>query len=469
MVKTQRPALLHWALLAAVLVGSGCKTYRDQAQSMRQAWVQGRYTEAATQFEKRADKKDDSKDAVIWHLEAGASLRAIGRFEESNFHFDQAALEIEAYEQKAQVRISSEVGATLSNQQNLPYEGRSYDKIMLHTYKALNYLALGQIDKARPELIRAYQRQQDAVTENARRIERAREAEAESAERKEIEEAKSDPEFARKLNEVTGNLQGFKVYADYVNPFTVFMDGIYFLHAGAGSSDRERAIKSLNRVIEVTGENSSIRADLQALSDPVNFDPNEALTYVILETGQAPTRDQVRIDVPIIVADVSYVGAAFPKLEFHDDYLSSLEVDSGELHGTTESIASMDAIIALDFQNEWPVILTRTLISTVAKGAAAYGVNAAARQQSDWGGLIARIGTAIYQAAVNIADTRTWTTLPKQFQIARFPTPASRTVALSGAYGQQAEVTLLDGVVNVVYVRSVSASGPLLVSQFILK
>ncbi|MCU0770660.1 MAG: hypothetical protein MUE94_02670 [Verrucomicrobia bacterium] len=467
-MKLRHPAVLL-SLLALGLAGTGCQTYRDQASSMRDAWAQGRYLEAADQFARRADKKHESKDGVIWHLEAGAVLRALGRYPESNQHFDQAAAQIEAYEQQAEVRLGNEVGATLSNQQSLPYEGRPYDKIMLHTYKALNYLALGEIEKARPELIRAYQRQQEAVTENARRIAQAREEQQQSQQREAVERAGQDPKLSAQLQENTRNLEGFKVYADYVNPFTVFLDGIYFLHAGAGSSDRERALKSLNRVIEVTGENSTIRADLQALANPTGLNPNAPLTYVILETGRAATRDQVRIDVPIIIADVSYVGAAFPKLEFHDDFLSGLKVTRDGVQASTEPLASMDAIIALDFKNEWPAIVTKTLIATVAKGAAAYGVNTAARQADDMAGLLARIGTAIYQAAVNIADTRSWSTLPKEFQVARFPTPENRTLALAGGAGQQAKVTLLDGTVNVVYVRSVNVSSPLLVSQFILK
>jgi hypothetical protein len=466
---TSRSSLLVLLACSFGLVSAGCKTYRDQAKSMRAAWVEGRYAEAAAQFEKRADKKDDSRDGVIWHLEAATALRVIGNYEQSNLHFDEAAQQIDEYEQKAKVRIGNEAAATLSNQQNLPYEGRPYDKIMLHTYKALNYLAMGDIEKARPELIRAYQRQQDAVAENARRIERAREEERKSEQRAEVERARNNPEFSGQLAETTSNLDGFRVYADYVNPFTVFMDGIYFLHAGGGSSDRERATKSFNRVIEVTGENSSIRAALDSMSDPMNFNANEPLTYVIFETGRAATRDQVRIDVPIIIADVSYVGAAFPKLEFHENYLPGLAVSADQVQGNTETIASMDSIIALDFKNEWPVIVTKTLIATVAKGAAAYGVNTAARQQDDWAGLIARIGTAVYQAAVNIADTRTWSTLPKEFQVARLVTPESRALTVAGASGQLAEVSLVDGVVNVVYVRSVNTTSPLLVSQFTLK
>lgn len=452
-----------------LLLAAGCTTYRDQTGSMRAQWEQGQFAEAAATFEKRANKKDDGKDSVIWQLEAGAALRAVGRFDDSNRYLDHAAVQIDAFEEKAKVRVGSQVAATMSNQQSLPYEGRSYDKIMLHTYKALNYLALGDVEKARPELIRAYQRQQDAVAANARRIASAQEEQEASDQREAVERARHDPKFNAQLEELRANLEGFDVYANYVNPFTVLLDGIYFLHAGGGSSDRERAIKSLNRVSEIVPESSSIRSDLDAMSDPLTFNPSESTTYVIFETGRGATRDEVRIDVPIIFADVSYVGAAFPKLEFHGNYCPTLSVTAGEAQRTTERVASMDSIVALDFENEWPVILTRTLIATAAKGAAAYGINTAARREDDVLGLLARVSTAIYQAAVNIADTRAWSTLPKEFQFTRIPTPEDRRVIVSTALGQSQEITLLDGSVNVIYVRSVSTSSPLLVSQFILK
>ena len=102
--------------------------------------------------------------------------RAVRRkldYKESNRHFDSAITKIDDYEQQAKVKVGHEAAAILSNQENLPYQGKSYDKIMVQTYKALNYLAMGDIEKARSRNhLRAYQRQQrDAVEDNARRIE----------------------------------------------------------------------------------------------------------------------------------------------------------------------------------------------------------------------------------------------------------------------------------------------------------
>jgi len=130
----------------------------------------------------------------------------------------------------------------------------------------------------------------------------------------------------------------------------------------------------------------------------------------------------------------------------------------------------MDSVVAQSFKNELPTIITKTLLSTTAKAAAAYGINKSTSDQNALAGLFAKIATGIYQAAVNIADTRTWTTLPKEFQFCRIPTPADRKVELSGPGGQpKAEVTIEDGTVNIIYVKSLNAAGPLLVSQIKLK
>jgi hypothetical protein len=85
-------------------------------------------------------------------------------------------------------------------------------------------------------------------------------------------------------------------------------------------------------------------------------------------------------------------------------------------------------------------------------------------------GLLSRLLTAGAQAAVNIADLRTWTTLPKEFQYCRLPTPPDRKLTITTANGlQKTYYVLQDGVVNVVLVRSISPSTPMWITQFKLQ
>ena len=456
-------------VLVLCIAAAGCATYQSQVIDMSSAWVSDQLPIATQQFCKRAEKEKDSGDAILWNAEAGAAHRALGEFEESNRHLDLAIARVDAYEEQAKVKVGRESMAIMSNQQNLDYEGRSYDKIILHTYKALNYLSLGEPERARPEIIRAYQRQQDAVDENQRRIEKAQEEAAKNNQNQaEVNSARNDKEYSQALGTVEGDLEGFKFYADYVNPFAVYLDALFFKYTGVDASDLERSRKSFARLQELLGDNKFIQADLESFASE-NRATAAPTTYVIFETGQGATRNQIRIDVPIIVTSVSYVGAAFPRLAFHKNYAANLTVSAGDLLETTVPIANMDAIIGLDFKNEWPTIVTKTTISTVAKGVAADAINRSAKKTHSIIGLVAQIATAVTQAAMNIADTRSWTTLPKEFQIARLPRPADGKLTLTKPGALPVNVELTDGTVTVVYVRSITATDRLMVSQFKLK
>lgn len=469
-MKKQIQSFLTLTALAAIaaLFGSGCTTYKQQSQGMTQHWRMGNYTAAAAEFGKKAQDKAKGKDAVIWRLEQGTALRAANQIPESNTAYDAAEEKINQYEEEAKVKIGREAAATMSNQANLPYRGYAYDKIMLNTYKALNYLQLGDLEKARVEFNRVYQRQKDAVEENKKRIEKASE-EGEEKDRAAAEKSRNDPKFQGALDENYKAVNEMKAYADYVNPFSVYLDGLFFLTSHADASDLEHANKSLERVKEYAAETKFIQADMALVNDVMAGKEIPPTTYVIFETGQAASRDQIRIDIPIILANVSYVGAAFPKLVFHEDYLSSLSVTANGETQATELVASMDKVIAQDFKNELPIIITKTLISTVTKAAVAYAANEAAGQQSGMAGLFMKIATAATQAAMNIADLRTWTTLPKEFQVCRVATPADRKLSVGAANGQKSEVTIGEGTVNVVWVKSVTASSPMQISQFKLK
>jgi uncharacterized protein len=471
--------LIHFArkprfqslLLAAVigLLATGCKTYQQQNQVI-QYWRQGNLPKAVAEATKKADENASNKDAVIWRLELGAVLRANGQYDDSNQAFDKAQEKMDQYAQEAKVKIGNETGALLSNQAELPYEGRGYDGIMLNTYEALNYLALGEPDKARPELIRAYQRQQAAVADNQKRIEKVQDQAAQNKDSAAIKRAQNDPGLQSQISNASTNLNNLKPYAAYVNPFTVYLDGLFFMTDADDGSDLERAHKSFQRATEFAPGNDYVREDLAAVNSLMNGRALSPTTFVIFETGCAPVRDQVRIDIPIIVTKVSYIGAAFPTLKPQGNYVSSLTVTADGKNFSTALVSDMDSVIGLDFKNEMPIVITKTIAAAVIKGVAAYAANAAANQQSGWAGLLTQISTAVYQAAVNIADERTWTTLPKEFQVCHFPTPADRKIELKTPGDRQnMPVTISDGTINLIYVKSISANSPLLVSQMKLK
>lgn len=502
----------------ALLLLSGCATYDSQTADFARATEAGSVGVALTDIEKRAEKSKGTKDEIVWRLEQGASLRAAGLaalplppapppkvkkgepvpppppaltpeelralyLQRSIAAFDEAEARIVAYDEQAKVKVGSEIGAALTNLANLPYRGRAYDKIMANAYKGINYLQLGEKDKARVEFNRSMERQREAVAENERRIaeaqavaESARAGNAKTDDGKsaayDVDKAVNDPKTGSALsNALAASTAPMKPYGDYVNPFAVFLDGLFFTLNGENGADWERGRKSMERVAEIVPENTFIKADLELASQVAEGKQPENITYVFFETGAAPSREEVRIDIPtfLVTSKLAYVGAAFPKLRFHDNYIPSLSVTAEGQTVSTSTIASMDSIVANDFKNEWPTIVTKTIVTAATKAIA----QAAVQKQLDdnvggWGSLIGAVAMSVANMATTIADTRTWTSLPKEFQYARIVTPADRTLTIT-AGGTTQTVTLAPGAINVVYAKSSSNQSPLYVSQFALR
>lgn len=507
--------------LAFLLLVAGCQTYEQQTTQFAKTSKSGSLLAAVAQIDKQAAESAGTKDEIVFRLEQGATLRTAALadpsmvpdirppspppakdaprpeprpdptpeevmthyFNRSVEAFNLAEERINLWEEQARFNTGAEAGSLVSNQANLPYRGRAYDKVMMNAYKALNYLALGEKDKARVELNRSLQRQRDAVDENQRRI-AAAQKEAELARKGKLKDEKGDsaaydadkavgdartgPALQQALN---ASIAPMKPYGDYVNPYAVFLDGLFFTFLGEDGSDLERGRKSFERVAELVPDNPYVQEDLDAATAVAEGNAPEGVTYVIFETGTAPARTQLRIDVPtfLVTSNLAYVGAAFPKLEYNGAYIDRLDIVlDEETTLNTATVASMDSVIANDFKNEWPAIVTKTLIASATKAIVQAVVQKELKERGGWAGMIGAAVLSGVSASTNVADTRSWLSLPKEFQYARLATPQNRELLLR-AGEQEKFVSLPPGSVNVVYVKSSSSAAPLLVSSFVLQ
>ena len=453
------------ALLALV----GCTTYDNEFHETRELYVAGNH-DAALEITAKKVQGASAGDALIWEVEDAAIRRAAGRFGESDNAFENAYDRYMANFDAAKVRILQGGAAMLSTPANLPYDGTGYDGIMITTYQVLNALQKNDRQSARVHLMRAYQLQQEIVLENARRIE------------KEVEAANSDANIKRNLDghegllenateEISSVQSAMNAYADYVNPFTVYLDGLFHLTQAVDNSDLERARKSLERAVSFAPANATLQQDSKLASSSVGKPKLPPSVYVVFETGMAPSLEQIRFDIPIIITVVSYVGIAYPKLRLTPQYIPYLNVRAnGENKGRTELVASMDAIVGKEFKNNFPSILTKAIAAAVTKAIATTAVNVGAAQSDNvWVKLGSQVATAVYQTATNVADTRSWQTLPKEFQVCRLDMPANRTVALASPEGQwRQDVQLIPGNVVVVYVKAIQTANTISVHQFTL-
>lgn len=422
----------------------------------------------------QSETEENGQSRLIALIEHGSIARARGSHELSNDAFEQANAMITAFERSPSIRVSRETLSLLGNPNALPYRGTAYDKIMVSTYRALNFLQLGDLDSARTELFAAFNRQVDSVEKNAERIEDSiQEIEDQASEpgsgasAASMDRTRNDPAFQRQLEPLRQELQKFRAYAPYVNPYAEFVQALGFMAAAAEFGDLERSRVSLERLAGMLPENDFIRADLKTATAATRGEPLPPLTYILFESGTAAYRRDYRIDIPVFLQSgrILYVGANIPRLITNHVYVGGLRIrleDGNEV--APQLLCDMDTVVAREFEDELPLIVTKTLIGSGLKATAAYFMQQAAGD--GWAGLLTTVATTAYQVAMNNADLRTWATLPKHVYYARFPTPDNRRLELSAPGVAPIPVTIAPGRINVIFVKSLTPAKPPEISQF---
>lgn len=422
------------------------------------AWKSGDLPRADAESKKLVEKNQKGKDSIIYQLERGAILAGNQQPGPSTVAFDEAEKGIDEFAAKAKTSVGDEVLSGALDPTMIAYRGHAYDGIMMNAYKALNFLREGEGEKAKVELTRASQRQIDAVEANKRRIEREAAELEKRKDKQKIQKAEEDDRLKQQLEEVYGDLDQLKPYANYENPYAVYLDGLVTMAVSTSLADNDYARKAFERAMGFEPENPHLKADLAAMEGVVAGQAIPPTTYVIFETGSAPTRDQVKIQFPIPGVG-SYFAAAFPKLRFNDDFARYLEVSYGATNDKSVLLASMDSVIGREFQNDLPGMKTRSL-ATAAGRATAMG----------FAGTLGKALVVTLELFFGDADLRTWVTLPKEVQVCRFATPEDRKLVLTAPGGnQRTEVTVGEGHFNLVHVRSINARTPLIVTQAKLK
>ena len=441
-----------WIILITSLLLTSCASYERQTQSFRGAWNSGNTSEASKAANIQVYDNINSKNGVIWLLEQGAALRANDQLEESNYAFDRAEKRIKHFESQAKLRLSKEATGLVTNLATTPYEGRGYDRVMLNTYQALNYLRLGNTEAALVELRQANAEQSEELRRNSRRIASARR----SAEGINSNILRSEKNAQAQLNGLQPSLN--MDYGPFVNPFSDFIHALCLWSLTDGQG--ENALVSLRRIHATLGRPTFISEEIKLVDGLLSGNKHPDFTYIIFETGVAPTRKKIRLDIPLYDRDLPYIAAEFPRLE-NRGQLQSASVEVGKTKTNATIICEMDAVIGRDFNSELPGVVIRTIASAALKATAT-------KKASDKMGDLGTITGTLYQILSTQADLRTWTSLPKAFAIARVNTPSDRNIKLFVG-SQKKEVIVNTGRVNVVYVKGFADGAPLKIHQFRLK
>jgi hypothetical protein len=450
-------------LLAVTALSAACG-YDRKMEGVTSAWDAGEWSLAAAEMQPLLQEHDDAPiNGVIFHLDGGTVLRASGDLPGSVRSLDWAYQAVRPYlDEAAETKVTEEAAAVVTNQTVRTYRGTAYDRILMNTYQALNYLQMGQGERARVELNRALNWQRDAVERNADRIAKEQAAFEEAGKSKGYDASATlkDETFRNAMVQAYGPVWDRRAAADYEVSLTTYLRGITLLARGDASA-MDQARQAFKQVAGMLGQglDEPVLADVAMADAATRGQAPPKMVYVLMETGRAPSRKELRIDIPLFIQEVPYVGAAFPLLQMHDGQVTSFSVESGTQPLNSFTLCDMDTVVKRSFDDQLPLVIVATLVSSASKAVATYFAQRAA---GDYG-WAAALGGAIYQVSMNSADLRCWLTLPKAWLAARLSRPESGTLSVVLGDGQRIEgLTLPDAPVSIVYLKSVrSGTRPL--------
>lgn len=153
------------AVLSLMLFFFSCATYNNRIGVYYADMLKGNYVQADAALEKSRIVQA-KRNKLLYLFEKGKITHLLKQYDSSNRYFNEADLFME------DVRTSAKDIAlgTLLNPMMQTYKGEDFERFMVHYYKALNYLYLGQPNEAMVEARRislvSYQQQDKSNREN---------------------------------------------------------------------------------------------------------------------------------------------------------------------------------------------------------------------------------------------------------------------------------------------------------------
>lgn len=403
-------------------------------------------------------------DEIMWRLEAGSLAFLAGDDSLSIAHFDRAQELIADFDARALVNlreIGSESAAIFTNPAALPYRGLCRDRVLLPLFKALAYLGQGDEEGFRVELFRLRENQDKVMADYREFFQQENQSLAEAAQQN--NQAAAGINVDRILSDSRNQALAAQVretakiahrgYADFLNPLAIFLSGFGYARDG----DYQNAVVDFERLYRALPGNSLIQSyyatslrlaqhtvpeELKAVKS-LDFALGRETVLVIFANGRGPAFQQNALAIPVVFPGyATLVSVAWPVCEYYTRPFKRLQIIADSAAFETVPIADMDGILAREYSERLPGMLTRIALSTAVKELGSYAITRTAARQSDLAQILAMVSLTLYKTAVNNADTRCWEMLPGEFQVVQLPMPKNRQLVLKLDGGSPISATL---------------------------
>lgn len=374
---------LFFSVLSFILI-TGCGSARKNYDDADRYFRDGRYDEAATRLQEGLKKEGDGRDQLLFLLDIGLVLHSANRFEESNKYFLEAdkVAEIKDYS-----NLATDAATFIVTDEIKQYKGEDFENVMISTYLAMNYALLGKYEDSLVEIRRVDRKLYRMINEGKRNY--------------------KQNTFARYLSGIMYEMEGEygDAYIDYKKTYELMPT-----LPGLG-----RDLWRMAKLLRMKDERERWEEELDLTEDDtkeamrVGPASNEGEIIVLFENGISP----VKRPNP----SFTLVPRFFPRP--NPVSVADVEVD-GKVMARTAVLHDIESTAIANLDEKYAGLVAKKVAGIVAKEVIANQIEE--KTNSPLLGLLARIGLYVSDGA----DLRSWSLLPKDLQIARFPVKAGK-------------------------------------------
>ncbi|MTG96952.1 hypothetical protein GJV76_02135 [Myroides sp. BIT-d1] len=420
-------------LFALMFFVFGCASYHDRITDYYKKVGAGDYVEAEKSLDKNALVKKD-RNKLLYLMEKGRLAHLQGEYAKSNNYLNEADLLVE----DAVKSVGDVAVGLFLNSMSQSYKSEEFEIFMLHYYKALNYLFLGET--------------QEAVVE-ARRISLQNYAQGDKYKDKTTRYSKDAFSLI---------LQGliYEHAKNYNDAFIAYRNAVEVFKSAQGSYYGVSTPRALKMDLLRMAYNLGFTGELNAYQKEFNlkYNPKEESEggdlVIFWENGMAPIKTEENIVFTLVkgekgglfftnalgimipvslnisggttLNDVHSLNIAYPKYIVQQPPYFKALAKSNDYNYSFELVEDIDALAVMTLKERAGKELGDILTRMAVKKAAEYALKAAAKSNGKDGEANAVLegigfGVQLFNMFSEKADTRNWQTLPAKVNYTRIP------------------------------------------------
>ncbi len=431
--KTAKTKIIK-TILIILLITAGCATYYQRNIKFQELFIQGKIEDAEKELKKNKRAAKD-KNRLLYYLQNGVVSHILGKYEESNNFFEDAYI----FTEDLQKNYAAEAFSLLYNPEVLPYRGEDFERVLIHYYKALNYLRLNKLEEAQVECRRIniiLNQLNDKYSKHKNRY-------------------KSDA-FALNLMGII-----FEASGDYNNAFISYRNAyeayeeVYRPLFGVATPLQLK--KDLLRSAYQNGFTDELKKYEKSFGMQYSHNEQEGGELVFFwNNGLGPVKGEWSInffivrgkggmvtfvneemglsfpfflegsDSSLTLGDLKFVRIAFPKYLERKPYFRNAELVASGKRYPLELAQDINGIAFKTLEDR----MTRELATSLLRLALKQASEKAVRQKNENLGALLSIANALSEKA----DTRNWQTLPYSISYARIPLPEGKNTVELKSY-----------------------------------